>query len=328
MKINSIIVGIQYHKGVKALNKGDEVELSFNGAEDEYPTGIRVLTNDGVVIGNIINNMNHPSLDNDVIYSNDIKNNNAIRKITTTDCKATVVAIRRYVVFITIHTDNVVDNNNNEENKGDNMELKNRITELEEKIEKNKEQNRKLRKERVTMKKQLKQLKEQLKNNANEVVEETTDVKEEKGETMEEKIAKINKESITQSVMERGVKPMVLEMQQSGLLEAFNKAKEDYPIEIMAYATKYLDLHPIANTIMTLRSIDDLIAQRYLKGEVSGGEFDYVRVHIGIHSYFYYEHLIEEVTMDEFFTEASLEASKKFLKEEKEREKKLKEEMI
>ena len=322
MKMNSVVVGIQYHKGVEALNKGDEVELVFNKETDEFPNGIRVLNNNGVLVGNIISNMNHPSLDNDVIISNNIKNNNAIRKVTTDNCKATVVAIKRYVVFITINTTISTENNNNGD---ENMDLKERIKELEENIEENKKQNRKLRKERVAMKKELKQLKAQLEKveeveiNTNEVVEETTDVEEEKGENMEEKIAKINKETIMQSVMERNIKPMAIELMQDGLSEAFDKAKEEYPIEVMAYTTKYIDLHPVANILLTIRSIDDIVAQRYLKGEVSGAEFDHMRAWIGIHSYFYYEHIIEEVNMEEFFTETSLKASEKFMKEEEER---------
>lgn len=320
MEINSVIVGIQYHKGVEALNKGDEVELSFNGADDEFPTGIRVFNNDGVLVGNIIANMNHPSLNDDIIITNNIKNNNAIRKITTNNCKATVVGIKRYVVFITIHTTILVDN---EDNGDENMDLKAKIESVEAKIEENKQKNRELRKERVALRKELKALKKQLEeveNNTDEVVEETTDVKEEKGETMEEKLAKINKETIIQSVMERNIQPMAIELMQNGLTEAFDKAKEEYPIEVMAYTTKYMDLHPVANILLTIRSIDDIVAQRYLKGEVSGGEFDHMRAWIGIHSYFYYEHIIEEVSKEEFFTEASLKASKKFMKEEEERE--------
>lgn len=143
-----------------------------------------------------------------------------------------------------------------------------------------------------------------------EVVEETIE-----GESMEEKLVKINKESIMQSVVERNVKPMAMELVQNGLTEAFDKAKEEYPIEVMAYTMKYIDLHPIANILLTLRSIDDLIAKRYLKDDIHGGEFDHMRAWIGIHSYFYYNHIIEEVTMDEFFTEASIKASEKWIKE-------------
>ena len=320
--MNSIIVGTQYHKGVNSLNKGDVVELSFNDETHEFPTGIRVLNSNGVVIGNIIANMNHPSLTEDVIINNNIKNNNQIRKITTTNCKATVVAIKRYVVFITIHTsnDNNVDENNN--NGDENMELETKINELEEKIKENKKKRKELRKERVEMKKQLRKLKEELKN-ANEVVEKTTDaIVEEttnKGESMESKLAKVDTELITNSVMKRKVPLMVVEMQQNELSEAFEKAKDEYTIETVTCTTKYNKLHPIANILLTLRSIDDIVANKYLNGEVDGGEFDYVRVHIGIHSYFFYEHLIEEINMDEFFSEASMRASEKFLKEEEER---------
>ena len=123
MKINSVVVGIQYHKGVEALNKGDEVELVFNDETHEFPTGIRVLNNDGVVVGNIIANMNHPSISEDMIVFNDLKNNSYIRKVTTDNCKAVVVGIKRYVVFITIHTDILVDNEENNDNEDDNMAI-------------------------------------------------------------------------------------------------------------------------------------------------------------------------------------------------------------
>ncbi len=398
MKINSVIVGIQYHEGVKSLNKGDVVELSFNGADDEFPTGIRVLNNDGVVIGNIIAKMNHPSISDDIIVLNDLKNNSYIRKVTTNNCKAVVVGIKRYVVFITINTDNVVSNEEITEEEGVNMaieqvyvkpiskeeeevveeevwkvfngidemsakgyfkdnkyiveayyedenlykvsterleklgfkqqngdetmELKEQIKEVEAKMEKNREERKRLRYERRALRKELTRLEKQLEeveNNTDEVVEETTDV-EEKGETMEEKIAKINKESIIQSVMERNIKPMTIELMQNGLEEGFEKAKEEYPMETMMFSMQYIDLHPIANVIMTIRSIDDLIALKYLNGQISGGEFDHMRAWIGIHAYFYYEHIIEEVSMEEFFTEASLKASEKFLKEQEDRE--------
>ena len=146
-----------------------------------------------------------------------------------------------------------------------------------------------------------------------EVVEETI---ENKGENMEEKIKAINKESIVESVMERNVSVMTIELMQDGLSEAYDKAKEEYPMEVLMYSMQYIDLHPVANIVMTLRSIDNLVALKYLNGQVSGGEFDHMRAWIGIHAYFYYEHIIEEVSMEEFFTEASIKASEKFLKEQ------------
>ena len=134
-------------------------------------------------------------------------------------------------------------------------------------------------------------------------------------ENMEEKIEKITKESIAESIMERNIPLMTVELMQSELRDAFNKAQEEYPSEVGLYITRYIDLHPIANIIMTLRSIDNLIALKYLNEEVSGAEFDHMRVYMGIFAYFYYEHIIEEVDMDEFFSDASIKASEKFLKE-------------
>jgi len=154
------------------------------------------------------------------------------------------------------------------------------------------------------------------------------EIVEEKSESMEEKLEKITKETITQSVMDRKTPIMVVEMQQDGLLGAFNRAKKEYPVEVMAYTTKYLEIHPVGNILLTLRAIDDTIAKRYLNGQISGAEFDHMRAWISINAYFYYEHIIEEVDMEEFFTEASLKASKKFLKEEEERECKMNKEVI
>lgn len=107
MKICSVIVGIQYY-GVE-VKSGSEVILVFD-EENRYSEDTIVVKNEnGDVVGNIIANLNHPSISDESIILNDIKNDKMIRKITTTNCKATIKRITKYVIFIVVDTENIIE---------------------------------------------------------------------------------------------------------------------------------------------------------------------------------------------------------------------------
>lgn len=126
MQICSIIVGIQHYNGVEDVEKGSEVVLVFD-EENRYSEDTIVVKNEnGEVVGNIINKLNHPSVSEETIALNDVKNDKAIRKITTTNCKATIKRITKYVIFIVVDTEDVVEFNK----KGDETMVKNELKDV------------------------------------------------------------------------------------------------------------------------------------------------------------------------------------------------------
>lgn len=109
MKICSVIVGIQHYAGVENVKSGSEVVLVFD-EENRYSEDTIVVKNEnGEVVGNIIANLNHPSISDEDIILNNIKNDKMIRKTTTTNCKATIKRITKYVIFIVVDTENIVE---------------------------------------------------------------------------------------------------------------------------------------------------------------------------------------------------------------------------